>query len=797
MPFPFLFLALSLASGILFSFLLSFSLLTSVLSLMASLACAWLFFLLRKDRHSFLFILLSTFLIGASLYSFSNRNFEENSLRKLKLSSYADFYGTLYKSPSRGQDRDFLFLKVKKVFYETKEEKIRGNLRITVPRSPESSSSLNLFIHDKIKVSARLLPSKGFRNFKTSSLKAYLKRQNIHNRAFSKSPLLVERLESGKHSPFRLVSIIRQKLQQKIKKHFSSSDVNSLSPQGAVLEALLLGERSRMDPSITRSLQKAGIYHLFAISGAHIAIISFFLFSLFKLFRTPTRLSYLLVMVFLLFYAFLVEGRPSVMRATIMALAFLFGKLIWRNVNLLNTISISAFILLLLNPFSLFNVGFQLTFAATFSIILFFPRIIKYFPKLPLRISDILVLSLTAQLGVFPFVASSFNRVTFSSLILNYAALPLVALVMACGYIFLPLSFAIPFLAKLLAKGIKFFIDLLISCSHLFDSFSFISYRIPTPHLLTIIGYFLFLLLLLLPSKIRKQKLAFFLCFLAFFTVLISYPFPSLSKNLKLTLIDVGQGESILVEFPGQKKMLIDGGGFLEGTFDPGENVVSPFLWKKGIKKIDYLVLTHAHPDHLNGLKAITRNFKIGEYWEAFSPLEDDTYTEFKRSLPLSVSRKRLFRGDSHQEKKVRIEVLHPEKGEPYVYTIHNDQSLVLRFSYDQISFLLTGDIHIDAEKEILENSREIKSQVLKSPHHGSLSSSSKAFLDSVGPHIVVISVGEGNRYGFPDQEVLERYKEIGAKVYRTDLHGAVEVFSDGRRIFVRTAQGELPSEIR
>jgi competence protein ComEC len=362
---------------------------------------------------------------------------------------------------------------------------------------------------------------------------------------------------------------------------------------------------------------------------------------------------------------------------------------------------------------------------------------------------------------------------------------------MAGGYIFLPFSFASSSLAQLLAKGIESLINLLISCSHLFDKFSFISYRIPTPHLITIIGYFLFLLLLLLPSKIRRQKLALIVLFLVFFTVLISYPFPSLSKNLKLTFIDVGQGESILVEFPGRKKMLIDGGGHPEGTkkmlidggghpegtFDTGERVVSPFLWEKGIKKIDYLVLTHAHPDHLNGLKAIARNFKIGEYWETFSPLESDPYKEFKRLLSLSVSRKRLFHGHSHQEEKVRIEVLHPEKGEPYVSTISNDQSLVLRFSY------------IDAEKKISGSSRQIKSQVLKSPHHGSHSSSSEAFLDRVSPEIVVISVGEGNRYGFPNHEILERYKKIGAKVYRTDLHGAVEVSSDGRTIIVRTSQ--------
>ncbi len=789
MPFPFLFLVLSLASGILLSFLLSFSLLTWILSLMAALALAWLFFLLRKERQAFLIILISAFLLGASLYSLSNRNFDENSLRRLKLSNYADFYGTLYKSPSRGPDKDILFIKVKKVFYENKQEKIRGNLRITVPHSSESSSPLRLFVHDKIKVSASLLSSKGYRNFKTSTLNSYLKSQNIHNRAFSKSALLVERLESGKkYSPLHLVSVLRQGLQNKIEHHFSS-ETGELSPQGAVLEALLLGERSRMDPSITQSLQRAGIYHLFAISGAHIAIISFFLFSLLKLSRVPTRLSYLLLIAFLFFYAFLVEGRPSVMRATIMAVAFLVGKLIWRNVNLINTISISAFILLFFNPFNLFNVGFQLTFAATFSIILFFPRIIKYFPRLPLRISEVMVLSLTAQLGVFPFIASSFNRVTFSSLILNYAALPLVGLIMAGGYIFLPLSLASSYLAQLLAQGIEFLINLLINCSHLLDKVSFISYRIPTPHLITIIGYFLFFLLLLLPSKIRRQKLVLSVLFLAFFAVLISYPFPCVSKNLKLTFIDVGQGESILVEFPGRKKMLIDGGGYPEGTFDTGEQVVSPFLWQKGIKKIDYLVLTHAHPDHLNGLKAVATNFKIGEYWEAFSPLESNPYTEFKRSLSSSVSRKRLFRGHSHQEKKVRIEVLHPEKGEPYLDRISNDHSLVLRLSYDQISFLLPGDISIDAEEMILESSGEIKSQVLKSPHHGSASSSSEAFLDRASPEIIVISVGENNTYGFPDNEVLERYKKIGAKVYRTDVHGAVEVSSDGRAIFVRTAR--------
>jgi len=790
MPFPFLFLALCLAAGILFSSIIPLPLLSWLLSLLASLVCSWLFFSIHKNRLAFVFILLTTFLLGACLHAFTDRNFEKNSLHRLELTSYADFTGRLYKSPSRGQDRDLLFIKVDKVFFQNKEQDIKGNLRVTVPHSDEFPSPLHLFVHDKVEVSARLLPQQSFRNFKRDSMTSYLKSQNIHARAVTKSPLLVERIEPGKkYSPLRLISLLRQKLQEKIEEHFPAADTeHPLSSQGAVLEALLLGERFRMDPSVTQSLQKSGIYHLFAISGAHIAILSFFLFSLFKLFRIPNRASYLMLMIFLLFYAFLVEGRPSVFRATIMTLAFLLGKLIWRNVNLINTISISAFILLILNPACLFNVGFQLTFSATLTIILFFPRIIKRLPRIPFKISEILALSLTAQLGVLPFVVNSFNRVTFSSLILNFAALPLVALIMALGYIFLPLSFISSFLSQPMAQGIQFLVSLLIKSSRLLDGFSFISYRIPTPHLITLIGYFLFLYLLLLPSKIKRQKAALILLFSVFFALLITYPFPSLSKNLRLTFIDVGQGESTLVEFPGKKKMLIDGGGFPEGTFDVGENVVSPFLWRKGIKRIDYLVLTHAHPDHLNGLKAIARNFKVDEFWEAFSPTESEDYTELKRILPKSAVTKRIFRGETHQERNVKIEVLHPEQGELFVPSIRNDDSLVLRLSYGRTSFLLPGDIGIDSERKILEYFSEIKSQVLKSPHHGSRSSSSEDFLERVAPRIVVISVGERNNYGFPNQEVLERYEQRGAEVFRTDIHGAVETGSNGQTISVRTS---------
>ena len=794
MAFPFFYLTLSLLAGILFSHFLFSSLWVTVFALATGIVFSWIFFIFNKLRLSFFCLLISVFLFGANLYTCHNKNFTENALHRLRHKGYVDFFGTIYKSPSIGKDRDYLYLKVEKVIDKNREENINGNLRVTVYRSSPHSSLSNFFVGDQIIVSTRLLSSKGFQNFDHSSRDSYFKSLNIHNRASTKSILLVQKIKSGKrYLPLRWVSIIRQKLQGKIKQHFTSSH-SDISPQGAVLEALLLGERGRMDQEITRALQQAGIFHLFAISGAHIAIISFILFSLFRILHIPTRLSYSLLMGFLIFYVFLVEGRPSVLRATIMTSAFLLGKMIWSDVNLINTISISAFFLLLVNPFSLFNVGFQLTFAATLTIILLFPRIIKYFPRLPLRLSEIFVLTLAAQLGILPIMAATFHRVTFSSLLLNYAAIPLVGIIMAAGYTFLLLSLFSSFLAELISAALGFLINLLVGCSHLLDWFPLISYRIPSPHLPTIIGYFAILSLLLLRPRVKGQRLILLACFFCIFAILISYPFPSTSRTLKMTMIDVGQGDSILVEFPGRKKMLIDGGGVQQGTFNIGENVVSPFLWKKGIKRIDYLVLTHAHPDHLNGLKAVARNFRIKEFWEAFSPNQNASYADFKKLLHPSVIQKRKFRGNTSQEGQVHIDVLHPEKDYPYVPSIHNDQSLVLRITYGQIALLLTGDIETRAEQDILKTNALIESQVLKCPHHGSYSSSSEPFLQKVRPHQALISVGEGNRYGFPDPEVLTRYREIGAQVYRTDLHGAIEISTDGKDISIRTAAEQSSS---
>jgi len=795
MPFPFLFLAIALIAGIVAVSVPVLPTAAAAPALITSLLGAWTFFIIKKNRAAFVLTLAATVFFGAALTAHRDKEYETNALHALKLNDYADLFGTLARSPSHEIDRDALILDVEKVRSSGKEEEVRGRLRLMVPRSAEVPPRPELFTGDKIKVSARIYASKDFNNFNSPFYARYLKSQGIHNRAFTKSPLLIELTARGKKtSVFHAVSVLRQALQKQLERYFPRPLPAGISPEGAVLEALLLGDDGRMDPGMVLSLQKTGLYHLFAISGAHIAIVTFLFFSLFKLIRVPLRTSYGVLIACLVFYALLVEGSPSVLRAVIMTLCFLTGKLFWKDVHLINTISLSAFILLTANPFSLFDLGFQLTFAATLAIILFYPKLIKFFPKLPLKASELTVMSITASIGVLPILVGDFNRVTFSSLILNYAAVPLVGFVMGAGYVFLPLSFAAPFLAKPMAFGLRELVRIFSWLSHLLDPVRFISYRIPTPSRIVLLGYFAFLLLLLAPRRFKGQRPIVFAGFAAFFLVLITYPFPSTSSDLKVTILDVGQGDSILVEFPGSRKMLIDGGGFPEGSFDVGERVVSPFLWRKGIKRIDDLVLTHAHPDHINGLPAVARNFRIGEFWEAESPEDSKAYQALGEALGSRVPRIRVTRGFVRQESGAVIEALHPpEGGDVNSRFVENDQSIVLKLTFGGASFLLPGDIGRKAEAEILEAVPGIRSRVMKAPHHGSDSSSSAEFLAGVSPEYVVITVGEDNRYGFPAQAVLDRYALTGARVFRTDRDGAVEFSTDGNELRVRTAtSGDL-----
>jgi competence protein ComEC len=789
MTAPFLPLTAALAAGVFLSSLLPLPLSLQSAALCALLLAAWIAYFSGKHRLSFISLLFSLLLFGGLLYSLRSQEYAANPLRNLPPGATVEVYGRLLQSPSRGINRDTLLLAVEEVRLRGEEKSWRGRMRIAVQKTEEISSVRGLLVGDRLRISGQAVSREGFRNFAPDPGTQWQRTIGVHQGLFVKSPLLIRLVSGGSEiNPGRMISRLRLSLQEKIELFFTE-ERGTLSPTGAIMEALLLGERGRLPDGLTRALQKSGIFHLFAISGAHIGILSFILFLLFGLLRIPKRMRYALLIPLLVLFALLVEGRPSVFRATIMTLAFLVGKLLWKDTNLLNILAASAFILLLFNPFDLFSVGFQLTYAATLSILLFFPGIIRYLPRLPLRISEIFAISVTAQLGVLPIIASAFNRITLLSLLLNFAALPLVALLMVSGFVFLGLSYLSAPAAGMVSWLIQQITAVLTWLASLFDGFTLLSYRIPGPPAWATAGYYLALGVFLLRWKNKRLALLKAVPFLFFFMWIAIHPYSGANSHLKLTFIDVGQGESILIQFPGEGTMLVDGGGFHQSRFDVGEAVVSPVLWRKGLKAIDVIALTHAHPDHIKGLISVARNFRIGEYWESLPPSDSPDHARLMESLPAGTVRRRILRGYETTWGGVRIEALHPQAGDDPSPPVHNDLSMVLKLTYGQTSILLTGDIGSKVEEDLLDRGFDIDIDILKVAHHGSRTSSSQAFLQRATPSTAVISAGRRNNFGLPDKDVLERLKTCGARIFRTDRDGAVEIISDGLRIWTRTSE--------
>jgi competence protein ComEC len=280
-----------------------------------------------------------------------------------------------------------------------------------------------------------------------------------------------------------------------------------------------------------------------------------------------------------------------------------------------------------------------------------------------------------------------------------------------------------------------------------------------------------------------------------------TYPFaPGLERGiLEATVLDVGQGDAIFLAFPDGRTMLLDGGGLpafgqergvgYERSFDVGEQVVSPYLWERGLKHIDVVALSHAHQDHLGGLAAVLDNFAVGQLWvgrDVASPPYRSLLTEAAARGTAVVHH---HRGDSLSWDAVQGSVLWPEDTSPTERGA-NDDSLVLRLEFGSVTFLLPGDIERQVEAQLVARGDGLRADFLKIAHHGSRTSSTEDFLAAVAPRVEVISAGEGNPYGHPNAEVLERLSGHGARMLRTDRDGAVTVTSEGRTVRVHSFVG-------
>lgn len=734
---------------------------------------SWYLFLKKFEISSFNLVIIGFFLCGLILSHERKDKWNENPLRYFNYKEYVDLVGTVFKSPESVEGGYNIYIKVKKISFERKEIPLKGKVRLFVSKT--HTKLPELFPGDEVLISAQFTERGRYSN-PESRVDRALMIKGIHRTGKVKSSYLIKVLKSGSNWDIRrFFSKVKFSISKRI-------DIALKGEEGKFLKGAILGERNKIDDSTIKSFQKLGIYHILAISGLHIGIISIVFFKFLMLIRIPERKGYLILILILLFYSFLLEGKPPIFRASLLIILFLLSKLLWKDHYFLNTISLSAFSLLLLNPHYIIDPGFLLTYTAIFFIAFYTRNIYKNLPffhlglnflnKIYSEILTLLSMSISATLGTLPIIAFYFNRIIFASILFNLLVIPLFTFLV---YLSIPWFILLIFSAKIasyLSFLVKIPISLLIWTSKI-DIPDFLSFRVPKPHFLLVLLYIISFSLI--PFTKKFLRLALSAIFLSSLFLICLHPFPPYSKHFKISFVDIGPGESTLIEFPGTEKMLIDGGGM--GDYDVGENVLSPFLWSKGIKKIDYLVLSHAHPDHIGGLFSVIKNFKIGEVWVSTFPEGDEN---FKRFLKLvGFKPKEVTAGFGREIAGAKLEVLHPPRKR--VEDVSNDDSMVLKITFGSYSFLFTGDISVFSEKEIMNKDFELKSFVLKSPHHGSRSSSSEDFLKRVEPEIVVIT--QGTYHGLPNQDVVKRYLNLGIHIFRTQRDGMIEFITDGRRI--------------
>jgi competence protein ComEC len=387
-----------------------------------------------------------------------------------------------------------------------------------------------------------------------------------------------------------------------------------------------------------------------------------------------------------------------------------------------------------------------------------------------------------------------FNRISLVGFLSNLFLVPLMGLantllsLLAALFVFLSEPWA-----KVLTALNVFLLNISLALVDFFSRLPLASKRVTTP---TIPEVVLLYGILIFAANIKRWKKAVpgLIGLVVIFVALQVNGYYAVhhGDELSVTFLDVGQGDAAVIRFPKGQVMVIDGGGTPDGSFDPGERIVAPYLWKAKTNNIDYLVNTHLHPDHVQGLLFLMGNFKIGEVWNNGAGDEDSELLDSFLKLAGEKLQK-MGRGEVPKEiGGVKVEFLHPpllrKKGQSF---IGNDASLVIKLIYGEVSFLFGGDVESAAEEEVLRSKPNLQSTVLKAPHHGSRTSSTQKFLEKIRPKFVVFTVRAGGRQRLPHPTVLERYESMGAKVFRTDRDGAITFVTNGKDLQVRTFMGK------
>lgn len=730
-------------------------------------------------------------------------------------------------------------------FYEGRDQftvelaqQARAQVSLTVR---DGETPPNLRYGQRIEFESRIRPTRNFQNPGAFDYQAYLARSSIYWTASVPAGGRLDVLPGRCGSRFvAAIFSLRTAALNQIERLYAGNAYAT-----GMMEATLIGETKKLESVWTDHFRRTGTYHMLVIDGLHITVLAAFLLFLLRLCLLPEMATLTLTTCGAWLYALVSGGNAPAVRAAGGFTLYVIARYFYRRGRLLNLLCAAAILYLVADPGQLFESGFQLSFLAVAAIGALSmpvleatstsysraltglseasrdphldPRAAQF--RLELRLLaqtvqscirmreawvlaclgfaarvvfyayEIAVVSTAIQLGVALPMAIYFHRISLTGFSANILAVPLLGLVVPAGFVAIFTGWRLPaVVAEWLLKAGES-----VANWHLrFEP----NWRVPDPPLW--LGLSLSAALLLLAWSMRRSRAlawAAAIPVVALFGLVYLHPFPPRIQphQLEMTAIDVGQGDSLLVSFPDSKLMLVDAGGVLSfgrnsaPQFDIGENVVSPYLWTRSIRKLDVVVSSHGHDDHARGLPAVIENFHPAELWTGATPKSPVWSDVLAKAREEHVKICPMQAGQTFQFGGARVEVLSP----PADYTPgdvpRNNDSLALRITYGGRSFLLTGDMEKPMEERLLSDVGPIRADVLKVAHHGSNTSSTDPFLDAVAPAFAVISDGYANPFKHPHPQVLLRLAAHRAGVYRTDQRGLITIRTDGTRLSVQT----------
>lgn len=571
--------------------------------------------------------------------------------------------------------------------------------------------------------------------------------------------------------------------------------INRLYPESsaALLYGLILGERRRLDPTRQEAFRRSGLVHLLAVSGLHVGIILGALRLVLGLVGLRRRRLWIGLGLGILFYLAATGLKPPLVRAGTMALLAAVAWDLRRQVAATDLLGTGGLLVLILWPGGLRDPAVLLSFAATAALVFGYPTLQRFLPRRSGRWRwgrppvALLLVSALATAATAPLTLSLFHRLSLVAIPANLLAVPVVALILPSAFLSLALLPLLPGLAGIYASVTDLLIQGLLGYVDWMAGHPWAEVRLPGLHVWELVILYGGVVLILQLRRPERQRLGLFLL-LAGFVARVWVPIVFPGPALRAIFLDVGQGDAAVFETRHGGVVVVDGGPAHRG-WDAGRGVVAPYLWSRGHRTIDLVVLTHPEADHAGGLAYLVEQFDVGILAAPGGRLPE---TLEEACLVEGIVVRPIWRGERLRLEDLNINVLHPTPAwlvSPWRSA--NDWSVVLKMEAAGGTLLLTGDAGVAVEDELVERSRSrLRASVLKVGHHGSRTSSSQRFLAAVSPSVAIVSAGRHNLFGHPHPDVVSRLAGRRVQLLRTDQDGTITVEIRSRGIEIHAQRG-------